>query len=131
MNIKEKLKNIPNTKHEVLYLQNEYNCNIAQAEKMKELGLIATSEKCLKASEEIYQEIQEKLSEYKRLIAAVKSVEGLQGMILQMYYFERKTFSQIADKLNYNSSYIKKLVTSAIKIVEKVYQRIESGAVDD
>ena len=128
MSMKEKLKWISKTKLEVSFLQNEYNCDIAQAEKMKELGLVATSEKCLKAAEETYQEIQKELSEYKRIIAAVKSVEGLQGMILQLHFFEGKSIRHIAKMMNYSFYYIRDMKNSAVKAVEKAYQRMEGVA---
>ncbi len=125
MSMKQKLEDISKTKLEVAILQKEYNCYVAQAEKMKELGLFATSEKCSKGAEEIYQEIQKELSEYKRLIAAVKSVEGLQGMILQLHYFEGKSISHISEMMNYSFSYIQEMKNSAVKAVEKAYQRME------
>lgn len=125
MNIKEKLKWISKTKLEVSILQKEYNCYVAQAEKMKELGLFATSEKCSKGAEEIYQEIQKELSEYKMLIAAVKSVEGLQGIILQLHFFEGKSVQHIAEMMNYSFYYIRDLKNSAVKAVEKAYIKME------
>lgn len=128
MSMKQKLEDISKTKLRVSVLQKEYNCYIAQAEKMKELGLFATSEKCSKGAEETYQEIQKELSEYKRIIAAVKSVEGLQGMILQLHYFEGKPIWHIAEMMNYDDCYLRQVKKSAVKAVEKAYQRMEGVA---
>jgi len=128
MSMKQKLEDISKTKLRVSVLQKEYNCYVAQAERMKELGLSATSEKCSKGAEETYQEIQKELSEYKRIIAAVKSVEGLQGMILQLHYFEGKSIQHIVEMMNYSSDYLREIRNSAVKVVEKVYQRMEGVA---
>ena len=125
MNIKQKLEFLSKTKLCVSILKNEYDCYIKQAEKMKELGLSETAEKCSQGAEETYQEIQVNLEEYKRLIAAVKSVEGLEGTILQLHYLEGKPLQSIAEMMNYTPDYLREVRRSALKKVKRIYQRME------
>lgn len=125
MSMKQKLEDISKTKLRVSVLQKEYNCYVAQAERMKELGLSATSEKCSKGAEETYQEIQEELNDYKRVIAAVKMVEGLEGVVLKLHYLEGKSIQNISDITGYSTDYLREIRNSAIKTVEKIYTKTE------
>lgn len=125
MSMKQKLEDISTAKLRVSILKNDYDCYIAQAEKMKELGLSVTSEKCSNGAESAYQEIQEELNDYKRVIAAVKMVEGLEGVVLKLHYLEGKSIQNISDITGYSTDYLREIRNSAIKTVEKIYTKTE------
>lgn len=126
MDIKAILKNIPKVKYEVTSLRQEYNEYLQMSDKLSGLCPSA-SKKYLEMSEEVYTEIQKSLSEYKRVIVAVKSIPDLKGMLLQLHYFEGHPIKNIADMMNYRYNYLKKVEEQALNDLEKILMEKEGA----
>ena len=82
-----------------------------------------SSQKLEKLMNNIYNEIQQELDEYKTTLAAVKQLSDFKQMLIHFHYFDKKPLKQISEMMNYKYSFLYDTKISALKDLENILSK--------